>query len=104
MSTYSFSGTNLGTRNTVVSKMDKIVVLMEFILWRKKNRQYKYILYCVSDTYFEEKQKEERRRIGSRVDWLGMYTLLNKAVKEGLSEKVTFEPRLKRGEELPWPV
>lgn len=33
---------------------------------------------------------------------MGVVMILNKVTREGLSEKVTFEPRHKRGEGLGW--
>lgn len=48
-----------------------------------------------------KKQKEERSlESGRQGDWLGMCKILNKVVREGLSENVIFESRLKIGEGL----
>lgn len=48
-----------------------------------------------------EKKKEERSlESGRQGDLLGMCVILNKVVREGLSENVIFESRLKIGEGL----
>lgn len=62
-------GTNLGARNAVVNKMDKILVLVEFILWREKKIDNVSTFYRM--LVIQTLKKSKRRKKDRKVGWIG---------------------------------